>query len=104
MFGEVLGFTGKGFAILSASIATLVSALLFYKGIAVLYTNESDPLFDSVREMKWFTPRRAGVGLISIALFSLMLTWSWVFTTQNHPMAAKLSGGLAGFEIARMFI
>lgn len=107
MIGEILDFTGKGYAIICAALTTFVALLFIYKGVTLTYKNEFEEGDTDLMQMKdkeWATPRRIGYSLIVLSVTSILLAWCWVYTTQNHLLTSKISGGLAGIGLAGSFL
>ena len=81
MSGAVASF-GRGYAIISAVIATITGFFLIGFGIYI-YRKPDTP--------NETTNPKAGIALIGLGVLAILISWLWVLITQHSTTAADLS-------------
>lgn len=77
---------GRGYAIISAVIATITGFVMIGVGIYV-YRKPETPNEN--------TNPKAGIILIALGITAIVISWLWVLLTQHSNFAADLSAGSA---------
>jgi hypothetical protein len=82
---------GKGYAIISAVIATITGLLMIGFGIYIYRKPETNP--------SETTNKKGGIILICLGFLAIIISWLWVLLTQHSTVAADLSAGVGAARL-----